>query len=826
MRAPASLVAIPLLVGSGCGLLLHEGEPSLPLCAAAGAVLAWIAALGLLSSGDDRGVACAIATGCLLAGVSLGATGARRAYHPSLLAWFDGRLAAERDEPALVEGVLREDAALTDYGASLTIDVDRVLERDVPRAAPGGVRLSVGGAGAPAVIDAWRAGRRVRVAALLRRPTTYRNPGLPDEVRALARRGVVLVGAVKSAALVEVIAPGGLADETAAAARRWARSGLAAHVGRFSARSGAITAAILIGDRTGLSEDDQRRLQEAGTYHVIAISGGNIAILTAILLVVWRAAGVPPRVAALLSISTLLFYGQLTGAGASVARAVTAAVIYLAGRMLEHRGPPLNALAVAAALALCASPLAAFDAGFILSFGATLGILLGAPRLWMWSGRLRGDRRTRVIGGLVRASIALLAATICAEVALAAAGAAIFSRITFAGLFLNFAAIPLMTIVQAASMAVLALAPVSSRAADAFGFAAHLAAEGLVGSARLVDYAPWLSQNVPPPAWWLVAAYYSSAIMLLARGRRVRAGAAALVVLAAALMLVCPSCAARDTVPARPPNALRVIFLDVGQGDATLVATPDGRMLLVDTAGTAGPSFNIGERVLAPSLRAFGITRLATLVVTHADPDHVGGAPAIMRRFRPGAVWDGVPVPRDEAMRALAASADARLIPWRTLQTGDRERYGGLEVQVLHPPPPEWERQKVRNNDSVVLEVRTGDVSVLLAGDIEREAEHDLLARLALAPTVVLKAPHHGSATSSTQDFIRAAGASAVIVSAGTNNRFGHPAPAVVARYAAAGVPLFRTDRDGAVIVDTDGKTVEIWTWGTRRRLRLSRVAR
>ena len=129
-----------------------------------------------------------------------------------------------------------------------------------------------------------------------------------------------------------------------------------------------LATAILIGDRTGLDADDERRLQEAGTYHVIAISGGNIAILTAILLILFRTVRTPPRFAAALTIGLLLFYGSLTAPAASVDRAVTAACVYLAGRLLDQSGAALNVLAVAAALAIALVPVTAFDPGFVLSF--------------------------------------------------------------------------------------------------------------------------------------------------------------------------------------------------------------------------------------------------------------------------------------------------------------------------------------------------------------------------------------------------------------------------------------------------------------------------
>lgn len=839
MRTPAALVALPLLCGSATGLLVAEhSSGSLPLRAAAAALLALIASAAWFGEEDAESVACAVAIGGLLAGVSLGVTGGRDAYGPPLFAWFDARAAGDRDGPVAVEGHLREDAAVTPFGVSLTMDVTGP--------ARGGARLSIGGLGAPERVDGWRAGRVLRMAALLRRPTWYGNPGLPDDRRTLARRGIVLVGSVKSAALVEVGGEGTAIQEAAASARRWCRLRLSRYVGGWSERSGAIASAILIGDRTGLSDEDERRLQEAGTYHVIAISGGNIAILTAILLLVLRAMQLGARISSALVIATLLFYGQVASGGASVSRAVTAACVYLAGRIIDHRGPPLNILAVAAAWALAVSPLAAFDGGFILSFGATLGILLGAPRLWKRASvvlvfRVRPDSALRATSalreggqgvgglavalavavrsaalGLLRPALGLLIATVCAEIALAPASAVLFSRITVAGLVLNFAAIPLMTITQAAAMATLAATLVNDRLAQACGFVAHLGATGLLRSAALVDLAPWLSRDLVPPAWWLVCAYYACCIWLLASPRQVRVAAGALTC-AGALMFAGPRVVMQSRILPPLPGILRVAFFDVGEGDAALIALPDRRNLLVDAGGLAGGAFDMGERVVAPALRMFGVRRIDTLVLTHGDLDHIGGAAAILRRFSPRVVWEGVPVPRHQGLHALAMQAAAAGLSWRTVVAGDRERAGGVDIRVLHPPLPGWERQRVRNEDSVVLELRFGDVAIVLPGDIAQEGERNVAPLLSRAPITVLKAPHHGSAYSSTTAFLDTARPAAVVFSEGRGNRFGHPAPSVLQRYRERNAVIFRTDEDGAIVLDTDGHEVRFSTWGGKK---------
>jgi competence protein ComEC len=228
---------------------------------------------------------------------------------------------------------------------------------------------------------------------------------------------------------------------------------------------------------------------------------------------------------------------------------------------------------------------------------------------------------------------------------------------------------------------------------------------------------------------------------------------------------------------------------------------------------------------VAPALRALGVRQLEALAITHGDPDHIGGAPAILRLFQPPVVWEGVPVPPHAGLALLAKAADGLRIHWRTVQAGDVERIGEVRLRILHPPLPDWERQRVRNEDSIVIDVRIGEVSVLLPGDVGKEGETALLPLVSPAPITIVKAPHHGSATSSTPALLAALRPEAVVFSAGRNNRFGHPAPSVVSRYRALGAWMFSTADDGAVILETDGRRVTMTGW-TGRTLRLGAAAR
>jgi competence protein ComEC len=477
----------------------------------------------------------------------------------------------------------------------------------------------------------------------------------------------------------------------------------------------------------------------------------------------------------------------------------------------------LNALAVASVLALASAPVVVLDPGFILSFGATIAIVVGVPRLLPARKHVR-EGLARAAGAAAMVALGLLAATICADLALTPAAAVMFSRVTFAGLLLNFAAVPLMVVVQAGALAVLALADASPHAASSCGYVVHLAATGLVDSARIVDVLPWLAREVSPPAWWLVSAYYCAVIVGVA-SRRFRVPAVAVALGSGIAIVAGLPLTSSHAVPAPASGTLRVVVLDVGQGDATLVVLPGGRSIVVDAGGLPGAAFDVGERVVVPALRALQVRRVDTLVITHGDPDHIGGAAALLSSTRPHAIWEGIPVPPHEGLRALADAAGRTGTSWRYVQAGDVERTGPVEITVLHPPPPDWERQRVRNEDSVVLEIRLGDVAIVLPGDIGREGERAILPRLSRAKTVILKAPHHGSASSSTTELLDVLQPEAVIFSAGRGNRFGHPHPVVVERYRSRGVHLFGTHEDGAVIVETDGAKTEIRGWHSGRRV-------
>jgi competence protein ComEC len=802
------LLPVYLAVAFCGGVLLGLTTPAPP-----GAALAWLlsSALGAaVGAGRRRGwvaFTCGVA-GVLAAGAALGSHADRRARAPRLPALLDQ---SPGGGVVSLGGVLEEDASPGVNGVRLRLVVQRFGDEEVDGNEV--ASLTVGGALAEPQMAQWRAGRTIQTSATLRRPAHYLDPGVGDDRLALARRALTLVGSVKSGTLVEVHSPGTWRHERAADVRAYVRATLATYVRPRDPTAAAIATAILIGDRTGLDPTLEKRLQIAGTYHVIAISGGNIAVLTAILLGLTRLLRVAAWVGGPLVALLLILHAGLVGGGSSVARATTMAVIYLGLRTLDQSAWSLNALAAAVIGLVAARPLALVDPGFVLSAGATAAIIVLATRV---STRRQASVWHRTATGVVAASLAT-------ELVLLPFSASFFNRVTVAGLLLNLAAVPLMAVVQvAASLTVLAH-PLTPAAASAFGLVTAWAAGGLAASARLVEWLPWLALRMPAPAAWVSAIYLLALAGIVAapylphlprhRVGAVGRGSALVAGLCAIWIVLAPS---TWRWPWRIDGLLRAVALDVGQGDATLVEFPNGARWLVDAGGLPGSAaFDIGERVVAPSLWARGTGRLDALVLTHGDPDHVGGAAAVIADFAPS-IFDGIPVSTHVPLQRLRGLARARHRSWGRLFRGQHWTIGGAQLRVWHPPPPDWERPRVRNDDSIVIELRFGEVSIVLPGDISEQIEGSLAAEIPPARHRVLKAAHHGSATSTSDIWLDRLRPDVVVFSCGRENRYGHPAEAALDRVRQRGAKVFRTDQDGQVVVETDGKALRVHTFTGR----------
>lgn len=283
-----------------------------------------------------------------------------------------------------------------------------------------------------------------------------------------------------------------------------------------------------------------------------------------------------------------------------------------------------------------------------------------------------------------------------------------------------------------------------------------------------------------------------------------------LTALALTITLGCPA-------PLHNPSqaVLRVTFLDVGQGDSTVIQSPTGRVIVVDGGGIPGLDPRLGDdpgsRVVVPFLRSRGISTVDLIVPTHPDDDHVQGLIAVVNLLTVRTVLDGTLSTDTGGYALLRDRIKARRVRVDTARRGQRvDIGGGAFLEVLHPTARRLGGRSAANNDSVVLRLVYGKARILLTGDTEEEAEFDLLASEQDLTADVLKVGHHGSRWSSTESFLDAVHPSVAVISAGRSNSFGHPSRDVLTRLEQRKTRVFRTDRHGAVMVQTDGTRIQV----------------
>lgn len=727
--------------------------------------------------------ALALAGGAVALGAAASAVEETAYDAAPLHAWMESRPPDER--AVRIEAVAAADGREAPGRLSLLLDVTRVTDGGRPLELAGRVRVAVfGETPHPEIIE----GDRVALWAQLRLPRGFADPGVRDAAREARHLGIHAVGFCKSGRLLSTSGRadiGWLRDSAArarASARRVLRSFLPA------GPEEAVVRAMVLGDRTGIDDETADAFRIAGTYHVLAISGAQVALLAGIVLYGLTALCVRPVPRAIVVTASVAFYALFVGGDVPVVRAAMMVTTAVLGRALELDADLANLLGLVAGVLLVLRPSDVGDIGFQLSFGATLGLLLLGP--------LVAARLPRLP---LRVDLAL-AASVAAQLALAPLLVLHFHRLAPAALLLNLAAVPLASIVLLAGLLVLAAASLVPAVAWLFADIAWLAAHALLQSSAVVRAFPWLDFRLPTPSAAVWAIYALGLALLTSESRR-RAGVALTGLGLLGLL------AGRGVSPG--DGCLRLTVLDVGQGDCLVLRSPQGRTWVVDAAGSYDGGFDFGEEVVGPYLWSEGIRQIDLLLLSHAHPDHVGATPLLLDGFRIGEVWEGVAPRADRVYAGLGERLQRSTARRRTVFGGVSSRWDGVTVEVLGPRPAGPPPALTRNDDSVVLALGLGRVRFLLTGDVESNGER----RLGDVRADVLKVPHHGSRTSSSPSFLTEAKPRLALISVGFRSRFGHPHKEVLSRLARSGARVYRTDLDGAITISTDGTRIWVSTY-------------
>ncbi|HET7863610.1 MAG TPA: DNA internalization-related competence protein ComEC/Rec2 [Burkholderiaceae bacterium] len=766
---------------AGCALQLQEAALHPGAVYAAAALLG---ALALFTLGVVRLAPAGVLWGALVAAAALGwgSTG-----------WRAGERLAEALAMPLegvdieLTGVVASLPVLRSDGVRFRFEVESAGREGrtvaVPRLlALGWYRGRDEGSGAAASPDALRAGQRWRFTVRLRQPHGLANPHGFDYELWLFEQGVRATGSVRSNLPPQLLDPA--AGQPVERARQAVRDALLARLGDTPAAG--VLAALAVGDQASIARDDWAVFRATGVAHLVSISGLHVTMF------VWLAGA---AIGALWRRSEWLLlrwpvvqagrwgglaagvaYTALAGWGVPAQRTLFMVAAATLLRAVGTRWPWPLVWGGAAMAVVLVDPWALLQPGFWLSFVA-VGLLLASgtqdeavPEA-LPGGRARWSlARAHLLTGLRTQGIATLG--------LAPLSLLFFHQLSLVGFLANLVAIPLIT------LAITPLALLGIVWSPLWSLAAGLMDALMAGLTWLASW-PWASWSAAEaPPWAQAAGLLGAAVLVLPLPGRVRA-----LGLPMLLPLLFPPAAAL------PPGQFEVLGADVGQGTAVLVRTA-GHALLYDAGPQYSRDSDAGERVLVPLLRAEGVARLDVLMLSHRDTDHVGGAAAVAQGVALGQVMSSLE--DGHALRGLPA-----VLPHQRCIAGQDWDWDGVRFEVLHPRAQDYPAsggETVKPNAlSCVLRVSGGGRSVLLTGDIERPQELRLAQQAgALLRADVLWMPHHGSRTSSSADFLAAVQPRLALAQAGYRNRFGHPAPQVLARYQQLGIPVLRSDRCGA----------------------------
>ena len=773
---------------------------------------------------------------------------------PNLEAFSTGEGTVEVTGHVMREGIVRD----SPYGGkqeSVDVEAEELVTGDHRLDAPVGIRLTIFSkrqdeeetrdSGAESPLPVYTYGERLHLAAKLRAPRNYGNPGALDLVGYLASQGVRLTGSAR-ATEVEILP--GFVGSRIGLWRSDARRSVLSHIQRlWPGEPGALMQAMLIGGRAFFARELKTDFQRTGTYHILVVSGINVGILAFAFF--WALRWVPMGETAA-TILTILFswgYAFLADLGPPIVRATITLSIYLLTRLLFRDRAGLNALGIAALGILVAAPRTLFEASFQLTFLSVIAVAgIAVPILERTlyplqralrnldtsaydfslptaAAQFRSDVRlvreylAQILGlraatFILRKGLAFLLAaselvfiSFVIELSLALPMAWYFHRTTTMSLPANVLLIPLASILMPTAVLAVALSYVSYWLAHLPALVAGYTLALLTGTIRVIGHLRISDVRLAMPslASCVFAVGALGLALVLARRRLLLAGLGVAALLAAALAIV--------LVPAKMqwhPGVLEITAIDVGQGDSLLIVTPEGKTLLLDSGGVGGGSrseFDVGEEVVSPYLWSRGIRRLDAVAISHPHSDHIGGMRAVIANFAPKELWYGLDSPTPE-FGELAETARSFDVSFKPHTAGDEFDFGEVHLRVLNPQPGAVAGNRLQDDESMVLRLQFGETSALLVGDSHKRIEQLMLGKNPQAN--LLKIGHHGSLTSSSPEFLAAVAPQFAVVSAGYYNSFRHPRPEVMQRFADRRTQTYRTDLDGAVSFYLDGTTV------------------
>jgi competence protein ComEC len=560
---------------------------------------------------------------------------------------------------------------------------------------------------------------------------------------------------------------------------------------------------IVLGYRADLAEDVKQSFIDTGTIHILAVSGENVAFVALVLFSIFHLLRFHRIAAACSSIAGLVLYMLITGSTASVVRATIMAVVVLLGTCFERKSDIVNSLSIAALLLLLWDTGTLYDVGFQLSFAAVGSILYFYPKLIAFTEKI--PERMRKLP-FAEEFFALLAVSLAAQIGTLPFTAYYFGKISFVACAANIVVVPISGLNTILGFIEILAAPVSMTLASCYAAVNDCFLGFVLRFVRAAANMPFAYYEVPSLSIAAVVLYYCILAGLCTLRRNNFKYAIIALLLAANVFLFHEIIREQDC-------PLTICSFDVGQGDAFLLEFPGNRTLLIDS-GPANKFIDAGERFIVPYLKRKGIVSLNYAVLTHPHADHYGGILRVAQNVH----IDTIVVP---LMRSYPVQFQSLLDTLGRLgagikyaRAGDQLRIGNDErIYVLSPEERHFQERNM-NDLSIVMKICFGRNSFLFTGDAGEHVEESLERKYHdLLQSDVLKIGHHGGDMSSSPGFIGKVRPSIALISVGRKNMFGHPSGAVLKELCKQGTTVFRTDRDHATILKSDGIVCREAVW-------------
>ncbi len=559
---------------------------------------------------------------------------------------------------------------------------------------------------------------------------------------------------------------------------------------------------LMIGERTGLSPGVQRAFLDSGVAHILAVSGSNVAVVAGAVLAVISFFRVSKAVSRLLMACALVMYMLVTGSQPPVVRATIMALSLFLGDSVGRRVHPLQSVGLAALIMLTADARQLFDIGFQLSFGAVIAILLLTPRL-LGMVTHRGHRT--LVWGVVRTAYSLFAVSIAASVGTLPLTGMAFGRLSIVGFIANLIIVPATGVSVVLGIISAAVAPIHEWVASSYASLNRLVLMLTIEGAERAASVPWATVDT---LWFRpidALSYYTVLACFIVLGNPPLARRMFIASLAAInVSLFWPSADIAEFMA----GECRIVMIDVGQGDAILLQSPGGQNVLVDTGPPSRDGSPWGTSVV-PLLKRLDVQSLDAVIITHFHDDHAGGLMQVLRTCNVRRL-----VVPPHIVRTAGALLDRIEVPVTVASRGDILGDSLCRFYVLDPEEVDSNTPGDLNNQSLVVKMQFGGVSVLLMGDAERDEENRLVSCFGgFLESAILKIGHHGSKAGTGEEFLSVVRPEFALISVGRTNRFGHPAGSTVQRLEGAGVEVFRTDESGAVFMATNGRMIRQLHW-------------